>query len=86
MAMLEGCGHQNPSIMAAINPQPSYGYRHPTTYLPTYKQYNLEAVSAIGDLMVHLADLAGSLGGVKIGESIRKGKVFTERIVVSDSR
>jgi len=45
------------------------------------KQYNLEAVSAIGDLMVHLADLAGSLGGVKIGESIRKGKVFTERIV-----
>merc|ERR1711884_106510 len=45
------------------------------------KQYNLEAVSAIGDLMVHLADLAGSLGGVKLGESIRKGKVFTERIV-----
>jgi len=45
------------------------------------KQYNLEAVNAIGDLMVHLADLAGSLGGVKIGESIRKGKVFTERIV-----
>merc|ERR1712066_35300 len=45
------------------------------------KQYTLEAVSAIGDLMVHLADLAGSLGGVKIGESIRKGKVFTERIV-----
>ena len=50
------------------------------------KQYNLEAVSAIGDLMVHLADLAGSLGGVKLGESIRKGKVFTERIVVSESR
>merc|ERR1712066_1098136 len=28
-----------------------------------------------------LVEKAGSLGGVKIGESIRKGKVFTERIV-----
>merc|ERR1711884_634665 len=45
------------------------------------KQYNFEAISAIGDLMIHLADLAGSLGGVEIGENIRKGKDFTERIL-----
>jgi len=45
------------------------------------KEYNFEAISAIGDLMIHLADLAGSLGGVETGENIRKGKVFTERIL-----
>ena len=47
------------------------------------KQYNLEAISAIGELMDHLADLLGSIGGIKTGESIRKGKRFVQRIVVS---
>ena len=47
------------------------------------KQYNLESISAIGDLINHLADLFGSLGGIKTGESIRKGKRFVERVVVS---
>jgi len=45
------------------------------------KQYNLEAISAVGDLMTHLADMFGSLGGVKTGESIRKGKLYTDRVV-----
>ena len=47
------------------------------------KQYNLDAVNAIGSMMNHLADMAGSLGAVKIGESVRKGKLYAERIVVS---
>ena len=47
------------------------------------KQYNLDAVNAIGSMMNHLADMAGSLGAVKIGESVRKGKMYAERIVVS---
>ena len=47
------------------------------------KQYNLESISAVGELINHLADLFGSLGGIKTGESIRKGKRFVERVVVS---
>ena len=46
------------------------------------KQYNMESLTAIGDLMVHLADLSASLGGARTGESIRRGKLFTERLVV----
>merc|ERR1711874_717471 len=38
-------------------------------------------ISAVGDLMTHLADMFGSLGGVKTGESIRKGKLYTDRVV-----
>merc|ERR1719397_1770726 len=45
------------------------------------KQYNLQSISAIGDLINHLADLFGSLGGIKIGESTRKGKRFVEKVV-----
>ena len=47
------------------------------------KQYNLDAINAVGSTLNHLADMAGSLGAVKTGESIRKGKVYAERIVVS---
>jgi len=44
------------------------------------KQYNLDSISAIGDLMVHLADLFGSLGSAQTGENIRKGKAFVAKI------
>ena len=47
------------------------------------KQYNIESINAVGDLMVNLADLFGSLGGVQTGENIRKGKAFVQKIVVS---
>merc|ERR1711990_426483 len=50
------------------------------------KQYNLDAVNAIGSMASHLADMAGSLGAVKTGESIRKGKVYAERIVAELSK
>merc|ERR1711963_353971 len=42
------------------------------------KQYNIESIQAVGDLMVNLADLFGSLGGVQTGENIRKGKTFVQ--------
>merc|ERR1719367_1890477 len=45
------------------------------------KEYNFEAVNAIGDLMVNLADMFGALGGVQTGQNIRKGKAFVARIV-----
>ena len=47
------------------------------------KQYNLQAITAIGDLMVDMADMFGSLGGIQQGEKIRQGKVFVEQISVS---
>merc|ERR1712130_158359 len=45
------------------------------------KQYNIESINAVGDLMVNLADLFGSLGGVQTGQNIRKGKVFVQKVV-----
>merc|ERR1711990_920011 len=50
------------------------------------KQYNLDAITAVGSMLNHLADMAGSLGAVKTGESIRKGKVYAERIVAELSK
>ena len=47
------------------------------------RQYNTDAIRAIGDLMVDLADMFGSLGGVKSGEGIRKGQTFVNNVVVS---
>ena len=47
------------------------------------KQYNLDSITAIGDMISHLADMVGSLGAVKVGEGARKGKLYAERIVVS---
>lgn len=48
------------------------------------KQYNIEAIGAVGDLMVDLADMFGALGGVQSGEKIRSGKAFVGRVVVSE--
>merc|ERR1712130_593573 len=45
------------------------------------KQYNIESIQAVGDLMVNLADLFGSLGGVQTGENIRKGQAFVQKVV-----
>merc|ERR1712121_11261 len=45
------------------------------------RQYNIEAISAVGDRMVNLADMFGALGGVQTGQNIRKGKAFVARIV-----
>jgi len=45
------------------------------------KQYNIEAINAVGDLMVDLADMFGALGGVQQGEKIRNGKAFVNRVV-----
>ena len=47
------------------------------------KEYNLEAINAIGDLMSHMADLFTSLGSYGMSERIRKGKLFTYKLTVS---
>merc|ERR1719334_1326740 len=44
-------------------------------------EYNIEAIGAVGDLIVNLADLFGTLGGVEQGEQIRKGKEFVNKLV-----
>jgi len=45
------------------------------------RQYNIMAISAVGDLMVNLADMFGTLGGVKQGEKIRNGKEYVNKLV-----
>ena len=45
------------------------------------RQYNIQAISAVGDLMVSLADMFGTLGGVQQGEQIRKGKEYVNKVV-----
>merc|ERR1712241_854339 len=45
------------------------------------RQYNIQAISAVGDLMVSMADLFGTLGGVKQGEQIRNGKEYVNKVV-----
>ena len=47
------------------------------------KQYNLDAINAIGDLMVNSADLFASLGSAQTGENLKKGKAFVSRMTVS---
>ena len=49
------------------------------------KKYNLDSINAIGDLMVNLADLFGSLGSVQTGEKIRRGKAFVGKLTVSQN-
>merc|ERR1711872_492378 len=44
-------------------------------------EYNIKAISAVGDLIVNLADLFGTLGGVQQGEQVRKGKDFVDKVV-----
>merc|ERR1712042_420047 len=44
-------------------------------------EYNIKAIGAVGDLIVNLADLFGTLGGVEQGEQIRKGKEFVNKLV-----
>ena len=50
-----------------------------------HKQYNLDSISAMGDMMVNLADLFSSLGSFQTGENIRKGKAFVAKIKVSQN-
>ena len=47
------------------------------------KEYNTEAIAAIGEMMTSLSGLFGELGGVKDSEQIRKQGDFTKRVVVS---
>ena len=47
------------------------------------RKYNIQAISATGDLMVNLADLFATLGRIQQGEQIRKGKEFVNKVVVS---
>merc|ERR1712042_409257 len=44
-------------------------------------EYNINAISAVGDLIVNLANLFGTLGGVQQGEEVRKGKDFVDKVV-----
>merc|ERR1712098_399614 len=44
-------------------------------------EYNIKAIGAVGDLIVNLADLFGTLGGIKQGEQVRKGKDFVNKLV-----
>ena len=46
------------------------------------KEYNLKAISAVGDLVSDLADMFASLGGIQTSQNIRKGKAFVQKIVV----
>ena len=45
------------------------------------RHYNIQAIAAVGDLMVSMADLFGNLGGVKQGEQIRNGKEYVSKVV-----
>jgi len=47
----------------------------------TDREYNTKAISAVGDLMVNLADMFGTLGGVQQGEQVRRGKEFVNKVV-----
>ena len=49
----------------------------------TDKEYNTQAISAVGDLVVNLADMFGALEGAKQGEQVRKGKEYVNKVVVS---
>ena len=47
------------------------------------KSYNIEVITAIGNLMTELADLYSSLGGVTAAVDISKQADFTGKVVVS---
>merc|ERR1712029_757590 len=46
------------------------------------REYNIDAINAIGDLMVSLADLFDSLGGNSEDLDFRKGKEFVDKLVI----
>merc|ERR1712227_771448 len=46
------------------------------------REYNIDAINAIGDLMVSLADLFDSLGGNSEDLDFRKGKEFVDKLVL----
>merc|ERR1712106_161939 len=47
------------------------------------KEYNVEAITAIGEMMTGLADLFGVLGGLSDAEQIRKQGDFTKKVVAN---
>ena len=47
------------------------------------KQYNILALSTLGDLMVNLGDLFITLGDVQQGVKIKKGREFMNKVLVS---
>jgi len=47
------------------------------------KEYNIEAITAIGEMMTGLADLFGVLGGLSDAEEIRKQGNFINKVVAS---
>lgn len=47
------------------------------------KEYNIEAITAIGDMMTGLADLFSVLGGIRDAEEIRKQGDFTKKVVAN---
>merc|ERR1739838_156875 len=47
------------------------------------KEYNIEAITAIGEMMTGLADLFGVLGGLSDAEEIRKQGDFIKKVVSS---
>jgi len=47
------------------------------------KEYNIEAITAIGDMMTGLADLFSVLGGIRDAEEIRKQGEFTKKVVAN---
>jgi len=47
------------------------------------KEYNIEAITAIGEMMTGLADLFGVLGGLSDAEQIRKQGDFTKKVVAN---
>jgi len=46
------------------------------------KQYNIEAIYALGDMLGHMADLFRSTGGFDMADRIRKGKLFAYRLAI----
>ena len=47
------------------------------------KQYNILALSTLGDLMANLGDLFTTLGGIQKGQQIKKGREIVYKIMVS---
>jgi len=50
------------------------------------KEYNIESIAAIGEMMTSLSGLFGELGGVKDAEQIKKQGDFTKRVVANISK
>merc|ERR1711892_569863 len=47
------------------------------------KEYNIESIKAIGDMMTDLSDLFAILGGIRDAEEIRKQGDFTDKVVAN---